>query len=87
MSNTDYKISDIESILITIQIKKLFKVWFNGQNENVLIIVYHHGNLTLQIARTFAILKLTDKRIMRALRERDKVEGALARYVVVQASV
>ncbi|KAL4239547.1 HEAT repeat containing 9 [Mactra antiquata] len=33
----------------------------------------------LMIARTFTILKLTDKRVFRALRERDKVEGALAR--------
>ncbi|XP_052764355.1 uncharacterized protein LOC128206119 isoform X3 [Mya arenaria] len=33
----------------------------------------------LMIARSFTILKLTDKRVMRALRERDKVEGALAR--------
>ncbi|XP_052261939.1 uncharacterized protein LOC127865911 isoform X4 [Dreissena polymorpha] len=35
----------------------------------------------LMIARTFTILKLTDKRVMRALRERDKVEGALARSI------
>ncbi|KAL3877329.1 hypothetical protein ACJMK2_035059 [Sinanodonta woodiana] len=33
----------------------------------------------LMIARTFTVLKMTDKRIVRALRERDKVEGALAR--------
>lgn len=32
-----------------------------------------------QIARTFTVLKLADKRVLRALRERDKVEGALAR--------
>ncbi|XP_053391343.1 uncharacterized protein LOC123563746 isoform X3 [Mercenaria mercenaria] len=33
----------------------------------------------LMIARTFTVLKLADKRVLRALRERDKVDGALAR--------
>jgi len=33
----------------------------------------------LMIIRTFGVLKLTDKRVLRCLREREKLDGALAR--------